>query len=112
MKNGLPGSERQALAEAGFTDQEIADLAAVIQLNAADALASVDFDGQAKKVGSMKGAAPQKSVLKIGAGVLLIGVDIGSRFIPLLNAVTAFEAVTSIANGVVFVADGLKPEAR
>ena len=109
MKNGLPDSERQALREAGFTSGEIADLSAVIQLKAPDALANVDFDNQTKKTESMKGSAPTRSVVKIGAGALLIGVDIGSRFIPLLNAVTAFEAITSVASGAVLVEDGLKP---
>jgi hypothetical protein len=47
-----------------------------------------------------------KSVTQIGAGVLLIGADIGSRWIPGLNVVTAQVAITSVANGMVLVATG------
>jgi hypothetical protein len=108
-KNGLPERERQVLVEAGFTGMDIAALSTVIQLSATDSPAKVDFGSSTKEIASKKGTTPTMSVVKIGAGALLIGFDIGSRFIPLLNAVTAFEAITSVSSGIVLVEDGLKP---
>ena len=104
LANGLSAGDREALHEAGFTREEIADLSATI------------------RVMSVRGLPDQKitipkdpktatgAVLKIGAGALLIGVDIGSRFIPLLNAVTTFEAISSVAGGTALVADGIAPK--
>ncbi len=69
-------------------------------------LAALDPNDQQNKLNKADPKMAPSKIVKIGAGALLVGFDIGSRFIPMLNAVTAQQAVTSVASGVVLVADG------
>ena len=103
QRNGLPLAEQEELAAAGFTDVEIAELSAAVAMAAGRI---PDLPGQAD---SLKKADPKisaKRVAQIGAGTLLVGFDIGSRWIPMLNVVTAQQAITSVANGIVLIATG------
>jgi len=108
--NGLPARERQTLLDAGLTLSDVAELSVAIQLYGDEALRSMDPVGQRKQleVSATQGAKMSTAkVVKIGAGALLIGVDVGSRFIPLLNVVTAFEAISSVAGGMIAISDAL-----
>ncbi|HEY3826476.1 MAG TPA: hypothetical protein VGL82_18060 [Bryobacteraceae bacterium] len=110
LANGLPARERQVLSDAGFSELDIAELSVTVQLKSAESLPHLDTSDQRKKLDSAGSKISPASVIKIAAGALLISVDIGSRFIPLLNAVTAFEAFGSVAGGMEMVADGLEPK--
>jgi hypothetical protein len=110
LATGLPARERQVLIDAGFTDLDVAELSVTVQLKAEAALAHLDTSDQRKRLDSADKKVSPASVVKIAAGALLIGVDVGSRFIPMLNAVTAFEAFGSVAGGMGMVADGLEPK--
>jgi hypothetical protein len=104
--NGLPPSEQQELEDAGFTDDEIAELNITVRMESKARLETLKAGDQVDKLKSADRSMSVKNVAQIAAGTLLIGTDIGSRWIPGLNAVTAQAAITSVANGMVLVATG------
>src|SRR5438309_370024 len=84
MTNGLPARERQELADAGFTPTDIAELSVTIQLHGMETLNRLNPVEQKKQLETAVGGAARAriaTVLKIGGGALLIGLDVGSRFI-------------------------------
>jgi hypothetical protein len=109
LRGGLPPKEREVLAQAGFSDVDIAELSTRIQLYGTDMLDRLNLADQKKRLDEVArtGKWSLKNVLKIGGGALLISVDVGSVFIPLLTPFTAFEVISSVGGGILAIGDGL-----
>jgi len=113
LANGLAPRERELLAEAGFSTREITEISIVLTLRSRELMPKISAAQQRAELEQPQTRRmPVGKILRLGAGGLMIGYDIGSLFIPMVNVVSAGTMITSVTGGMVVIGEAMAPDSK